>query len=127
LAIVQGELMTSFTPPSPHAFSLRRTSEKALVAVNQEAWGETARKAGALPQLRNPQVQRPRPGVERPVAVAVAISGPGFGPFEPSGADHAGFHDKLENGFGDGARNFHHFRHQPAMPQAENGIDHIST
>jgi hypothetical protein len=49
---------------------------------------EEGREVGALAQLRDPQVERAEPGLQRPVAVAVAPGRPPGAALVPAGADH---------------------------------------
>lgn len=61
----------------------------------------------SLPQLRHAQVQRSEPGVERPVAVAVAPGRAALGALVAPGPDHAldvGLHEQLQDRLGDGAK-----------------------
>lgn len=67
---------------------------------------EEAREVGTLLQLQHPQVQRAEPGIERAVAVAVAVRRPPLGALMAAGADHAldiGLYDQLQNRLRDGA------------------------
>lgn len=49
---------------------------------------EEGREVGALAQLGDPQVERAEPGLQRPVAVAVAPGRPPGAALVPAGADH---------------------------------------
>ena len=50
---------------------------------------QQAREIAALPQLRYFQVQLPQSGVQKAVAVAIALGRALLGPFMANGADHA--------------------------------------
>jgi hypothetical protein len=66
---------------------------------------EEGREVGALPQLRDAQLQGAEPGVEGPVAEAVAPVQPLRRPLVPGGADqalHVGLHQQLQHRLGDG-------------------------
>ncbi|PZX11886.1 hypothetical protein LX81_03762 [Palleronia aestuarii] len=66
---------------------------------------EETGKVAPLPQLRHAQSQRPEPGVERAVAIAIAVGGPPLGPLVAAGADDAldvGLNDQLQDRLGDG-------------------------
>src|SRR4051794_18507743 len=59
------------------------------------------------PELRDTKLERAEPGVERPVAKAVAVRLTLRRPLVPGGADHAfhvGLHQQLQDGFGHGAQ-----------------------
>jgi hypothetical protein len=61
---------------------------------------EERREVRALPQLGNAQAQRPEPGVEAAVAIAVTVIEPVAGAFVPAGADQTfniGFHQDLQH------------------------------
>src|SRR3954451_8552504 len=59
------------------------------------------------PELRDTKLERAEPGVERPVAKAIAVRLTLRRPLVPGGADHAfhvGLHEQLQDGFGHGAQ-----------------------
>ena len=65
---------------------------------------EEAREVAALPQLRHPQVESAKAGVERPVTVAVTPGRAFAAALMPTGTDQAvdiGLHDQLKDGLGD--------------------------
>ena len=67
---------------------------------------EEAREVRAGPELRDPKVQRSQPGLERPVAVAVAPGGSLGRALVAPGSNEAldvGLHDDLKHALGDGA------------------------
>lgn len=68
---------------------------------------EEAGEVGSGPQLRDLQVERPEPGIERAVAIAVAPGATLAGSFVPAGTDQAigvGLHDDLQHALGHGAQ-----------------------
>ena len=68
---------------------------------------EEAREVAALPQLRHPQVESAKAGVERPVTVAVTPGRAFAAALMPTGTDQAvdiGLHDQLKDGLGDAAK-----------------------
>jgi hypothetical protein len=68
---------------------------------------EERREVGALPELGHPQLQGPEPGVERAVAVAVAVvqavGGTLVAP-RPDQAFHIRLHQQLQHGLRHGAQ-----------------------
>ena len=88
---------------------------------------EEAREVRALPQLWHPQVQRAEPGVEEPIAIAVAVGGASLGPFVATGANdalHIGFDDQLEDRLGDGAEKVALVMLLKQLGQAHGGLGH---
>ena len=68
---------------------------------------EERRKIAALAELRDPELQSAEPGVERAIAVAVAVCRALAGSLVAPGADDAldvGFHQQLHDGLGDAAQ-----------------------
>jgi len=65
------------------------------------------REVAALPQLGNAQLQAAEPGVQRPVAIAVAIGRALAGTLVATGTDqslHVGLHQQLHHGLGHGTQ-----------------------
>jgi hypothetical protein len=68
---------------------------------------EEAREVAALTQLRHPEVQRAKAGVERALSISVAPGRAFAAAFVTAGADqalHIGFHDQLQHSLGDAAQ-----------------------
>ena len=105
--------------------SLLNDSDKGL--LGRPARLEEAREVGALPQLRDAQVQRAEPGVERTVAVAVAIGDAPLGTLVTPGADHAlhiGLHDQLQHRLGDGSEEVPFVVLLQKLGQGHDGLGH---
>jgi tryptophanyl-tRNA synthetase len=87
-------------PPCGHAADPGLLDHRNQRLLRRLACLQERRKIAALPQLGNPKLQTAQPGVERAVAVAIAIGCSIRSSLVPAGTDqafHVGLHQQLHH------------------------------